>query len=806
METARLLVVEDENIIAMDLKSRLTRLGYVVPALVSSGEEAIQTVEQIRPDLVLMDIVLKGAMDGVQTAEYIRARFDVPVIYLTADLDEEVMQRITLSEPYGYILKPFEDRELQMAIQIAIYKHRVERKLKETFEKVERAKREWESTVDSLPQLVCLVDDRGYVMRANRTVEAWHLGRVVDVKDRGLHELLHPGCSETTCSLDAFLKQALAMTAHGQPADWEADDRLLKRYVHISAHPALTQTDAAVNTAVVIVDDITERKRVEEAEREQRALAEALRDTTAALSNTLHFDEILDRILANIGRVVPHDCANIMLIDAPGDTAYTCRSLGYAKFGVEDSLRVVRLSIADTPSLRTMAETGQPVIIPDVRASSDWVDTPETRWIRSYAGVSIRAKGHVIGFLNLHSTTPAFFTATHSDRLQAFADQAAVAFENARLYNAVSLQAEELERRVAERTAELERERQYLQTILDSAGEGIILTDRDERIVYVNAAMERLAGYTFAEAVEQTPSLWTSDRTPAAVHEDRKRTLANGEAWRGEVISRRKDGTLYDAALTITPLTGASGETIGYVGVQRDISQLKELDRIKDQFVSRIGHELRTPVTNVGLYLDLLERGKTDKREQYLQILHGEAARLRKLIEGVLEIAELNTSGAPIHLVTTDLNHLTADVIADHGALAAERSLSFDYQPEPGLPAARVDPVMISRVVSNLITNALDYTPRGGLITLTTASRHDAARVWVTLAVQDTGPGISPQEMPRLFERFYRGEAARDFATPGAGLGLAICKEVVGRLGGHITVESQAGHGATFTVWLKPAD
>jgi len=132
MKDARILVVEDEGIIGMDLRTRLATLGYAVVAVVPSGEEALQQAAEFHPDLVLMDIVLRGGMDGVQTAEQIQGRFDLPVIYLTAHSDEKTLQRARITEPYGFILKPFDDRELHSVIEMALYKHHVERKLKES--------------------------------------------------------------------------------------------------------------------------------------------------------------------------------------------------------------------------------------------------------------------------------------------------------------------------------------------------------------------------------------------------------------------------------------------------------------------------------------------------------------------------------------------------------------------------------------------------------------------------------------------------------------------------------------------------
>lgn len=172
-----------------------------------------------------------------------------------------------------------------------------------------------------------------------------------------------------------------------------------------------------------------ENARLLQAEREARELAEALRDTAAALSGTLDFDELLDRILDNVVRVVPHDSVNIMLIEQE------CAHVVRARFNStrKDLTLNERLVIAETPNLRQMVETGQAFVVEDTQNNPAWIELPETRWIRSHLGAPVCVKGKVIGFLSLDSATPNFFNATHVPRLQAFADQAALALENARL-------------------------------------------------------------------------------------------------------------------------------------------------------------------------------------------------------------------------------------------------------------------------------------------------------------------------------------------------------------------------------------
>jgi len=139
---ARILVVEDESIVAMDIQTRLGRLGYTVVGHAATGDEAVKKAEETRPDLVLMDIRLQGDMDGVEAAAQVRSRFNIPVVYVTAFSDEETLHRAKVTEPFGYILKPFETRELLTAIEMGLYKHRGEQALRQKNEELEKRVKE----------------------------------------------------------------------------------------------------------------------------------------------------------------------------------------------------------------------------------------------------------------------------------------------------------------------------------------------------------------------------------------------------------------------------------------------------------------------------------------------------------------------------------------------------------------------------------------------------------------------------------------------------------------------------------------
>lgn len=165
MEKKQIIVVEDEIIVAEHIRRSLQNMGYSIPCVVSSGEKAIIEVENKNPDLVLMDIVLEGKMDGIETAMQIKSRFNIPVVYLTAYTDEKILERAKITEPFGYVIKPFDERELHINIEIALYKNKMERELRE--------REQWlTATLNSLGEAVIATDEKGIIKIINPFAEA----------------------------------------------------------------------------------------------------------------------------------------------------------------------------------------------------------------------------------------------------------------------------------------------------------------------------------------------------------------------------------------------------------------------------------------------------------------------------------------------------------------------------------------------------------------------------------------------------------------------------------------------------------
>ena len=232
------------------------------------------------------------------------------------------------------------------------------------------------------------------------------------------------------------------------------------------------------------------------------------------------------------------------------------------------------------------------------------------------------------------------------------------------------------------------------------------------------------------------------------------------------------------------------------------LKQAQAADEAKSQFLSSVSHELRTPLASIRLYLGLLSQGRIEHRQRYLESLAREVERLQVLIEELLDISRLDLEKTVPQWQPVDLNALLATLAEDRTRLFTERGLHLYLDTETELPAIPADPALLEQVATNLLTNALNYTPPGGDVWLSTTAVTHQAHPWVVFKVRDTGPGIAPEEQRQLFQRFYRGEAARVSKAPGTGLGLAISQGIVSLHHGRITLESDLGKGSTFAVWL----
>lgn len=283
MSGTRVLIVEDQSVIALDLKARLAALGYVVSGPVSTGEAAIQQAALAHPDVILMDIILKGQLDGVDAAARIRESLGIPVIYLTAHSDEQTLQRARVTEPHGYILKPFEDREVVTAIEMALYKHSMERKLKQT-------ERWLAAVLRSIGDAVIATDAEGRITFMNPVAEALTGRTQADAIGLPVLAVFNIYNEATGQPVPDPIEQALR---RGQLVTLPPDTTLRhgERRVFIEDTVAPIRDDAGqITGGVIIFKDITERKRHETEMRRINAELQARNEELDAFAHTLAHD------------------------------------------------------------------------------------------------------------------------------------------------------------------------------------------------------------------------------------------------------------------------------------------------------------------------------------------------------------------------------------------------------------------------------------------------------------------------------------------------------------------------------------
>jgi signal transduction histidine kinase len=370
------------------------------------------------------------------------------------------------------------------------------------------------------------------------------------------------------------------------------------------------------------------------------------------------------------------------------------------------------------------------------------------------------------------------------------ADLQAEITERKRAEAALKQYSERLEEMIDERTAELEAQYAWLDTILGSTTDGIVVTNEKGSIAHANPVAQAWLTQTL------------SPEEAARLREAIRSVVTRAEEQPVEMLELTGLDLELSAALVVEERAEKPAAAVVDI---HDVSHLKSLERMKNRFITNISHELRTPITTIKLYTYLM-RQHPEEWEQYLDVLAQEVEHQVRLLEGILEISRLDAGRIEMEPRPTSLNELTEVTIVRHRAAAQEHELTLEHHPaEPG-PVTMVDPERMMQVLSNLVGNAIRYTPAGGKVMLSTGTDKTKGRTWATVTVADTGMGIPEDELPHLFDRFFRGEKPRSMQLTGTGLGLAIVKEIVELHGGRVTVQSQVDVGSTLTVWLPLGD
>lgn len=342
------------------------------------------------------------------------------------------------------------------------------------------------------------------------------------------------------------------------------------------------------------------------------------------------------------------------------------------------------------------------------------------------------------------------------------------------------------------------------EAILRSIGDALIVVDEESRITALNPAAGRLLDVGLSESQGHSVSeLLPQAKLVEIIHQ----TAESGEPPNlpledTEIVFDRGDLRQY-FRFSVTPVRSEGGkQLLGAVVLLQDITRLKELERRKSEFVLAASHELKTPLTGLAMSISLLQElddPMSEKARELLTVAQEETARLRGLVSELLDLSRLESGQVEMEITSVDVAYLFEKTLAAFRAQAEAQDIDLTAQIKPGTPDVFADPTKIAWVVSNLISNALRYTPPGGHIRV--IANGTSERVY--LSVKDDGAGIPAAYRSRIFDKFVQ---VKGDGKAGSGLGLAICKEIVKAHGGSLWVESSVGQGSTFTFVLKAAD
>ena len=343
----------------------------------------------------------------------------------------------------------------------------------------------------------------------------------------------------------------------------------------------------------------------------------------------------------------------------------------------------------------------------------------------------------------------------------------------------------------------------------------IVITDREGKIEYVNPAFEKLTGYTKEEAIGKTPRILKSGKHDLSFYEQLWKTILSGEVFRGVLINKKKDGQLYYSEKTITPVKDKQGNIARFVSTDKDITarkqmeeelikanrELWELDRMRNEFINMASHELRTPIAIVKEGITQLAEGMPEeigqKQKRLAEISLRNINRLVRVVDNIFEVSEIEFEKPAPKKELIDIAELAKTALANFLQKAKDKDLEIKENFPPAKVMFSADKIAIGKVWSNLISNAVKCTERG-YIEIKVVENDEA----VECSVSDTGIGIDPENLPKVFDKFQQFNRSFGPGEKGTGLGLAIAKGIVELHKGRIWAESKLGEGSKFSFIL----
>jgi two-component system phosphate regulon sensor histidine kinase PhoR len=364
----------------------------------------------------------------------------------------------------------------------------------------------------------------------------------------------------------------------------------------------------------------------------------------------------------------------------------------------------------------------------------------------------------------------------------------------------IALALEQIARRDTQLRTRVQAGEFGLQAIVGALADGLVVADRERRIRLSNRASRE----TFELGPELTGRTLLESVRDASVERLFDQLLKNGQTQRGSLVLRRASAPERHFEMVLDPIKDEAGAVTGAVILFRDLTELRQTENLRRDFIANVSHELRTPLSILRGYLETLLENPEQPRAELLRIfevMERHSNRLNLLVDDILSLARLEGPGMALDVTTIRPANFLRGIMSDWEKKFRSKNLRAELEAPEDLPPLRGDEARLQEVVYNLLDNAVKYSPTGGCITVAARSNHQH----LVISVTDNGPGIPARDLPRIFERFYRADKARHRELGGTGLGLSIVKHIAQLHGGNVEAESEIGRGTTVRVHLPIA-
>ena len=338
---------------------------------------------------------------------------------------------------------------------------------------------------------------------------------------------------------------------------------------------------------------------------------------------------------------------------------------------------------------------------------------------------------------------------------------------------------------------------------VESASDLIVIMDSESRIIYGNKAVQNMTGFTIEEVIgKKIAELWhdpANNKDYEAIWEKLK---TNKKTFSCEMRNRRKDGDNYDAQVAISTVLDEQGNILFFVCIERDITHEKEIDRAKSEFVSLASHQLRTPLSAINWYAEMLLDGDAgpinDDQKSYLQEIHVGNQRMGDLVNSLLNVSRIELGTFAVEPKPTDVKETSESIVKELQPMVQQKHIKLTATYADNLPIYSADPKLLRMIFQNLLSNSVKYTPENGEVKCDVSIKDDC----IFIKVSDNGYGITKNQQSKIFTKLFRADNVKVMDTEGTGLGLYILKSIVENTSGKIWFESEENKGTTFFVML----